>query len=107
MIADTPHFAWIRCLVQGTDNQEARQGYIDYLETFFPEVNPATVLAGLREKVKFVLTKANEDGSITIITSKPKRRAHIGPYILKIYDGVHRSAIALALGHQYVQCRIK
>jgi len=39
-IAHTPHFAWIRHLVQGTDNHEARQGYIDYIETFSPDFDP-------------------------------------------------------------------
>ncbi len=106
-ITDTPHFRWIDSLVRGCEDLAARRGYHQYVETFFPDLDADAAVSGVVSLVTSIKASAYEDGALSVITGKPKRRLGVGPYFLKIYDGVHRSACALALGHQYIQCRIR
>jgi len=106
-IADTPHFRWIVSLVNGREDLVARQDYHRYVASFFPDLDADGAVANVINLVASIKASAYADGALSVITGKPKRRYGFGPYFLKIFDGVHRSSCALALGHQYIQCRVK
>lgn len=103
-IEDTPHYPWIKSLVEGSEDVYLRDKYRSYLEAYYPEEDTT---AGLDQVVALVSTfqsGANRDSLITIVTHTPTR--YQGSDYIVIYDGVHRSAIAKALGHESIKCRL-
>ena len=89
----------------GSEDEYARRRYYEYVDTYFSIV-PADVQVKKRIKlVASLMSSGYEDGDITIITGRPKRRRRIGPYFLYIIDSAHRSACAMALDHKYLRGR--
>lgn len=106
-IENTPHYKWIKSLVSGVCDDQARQQYHEYLQTFFPEIDSSAMAKNVIMLVESICSSNYPNGTITIITKKPKRKFGFGPYYLRIFDGVHRSSCAKALGHTHVNCMIK
>jgi glycosyltransferase involved in cell wall biosynthesis len=103
-IEETPHYEWIRSLVAGHDDPSSRQAYRQYLETYYPEEDMAAGLDHVRATVSSFLSEILVDGSVEIVTYAPTY--YRGDHYIVIYDGVHRSAIAKALGHEIIRCRL-
>lgn len=111
-LEQTPHYQWIKDLVDGNDDSFSKENYREYLETFFSrDINfPWSTdekLNNVMKMVSFYKSDAQRSQSITIITDAPKWKFYICSYVIKIYDGVHRAAIAMALGHKYIRCMVK
>ena len=111
-IEQTPHYAWIKDLVDGKDDTLSSKRYRLYIEPYHLDATDVekSIRLHLESVVKLVhYYQSNPDKarSIAIITSAPKRKWHVFQYKVKIYDGVHRAAIAMALGHKTIQCMIK
>lgn len=104
-VEETPHYHWIKALIEGDDDAYSRDKYREYLETFYPEVDLDEGLADVVSLVSSLQTQSNSDSLITVVTHPPTRNRGSDPYVV-IYDGVHRSAIAKALGHKFIQCRL-
>lgn len=102
-IEDTPHYLWIRSLVGENEDLEMRSKYRNYLESYHPEEDAEVGLAHVVDLVKS-FAKENRDSLITIVANTPV--FYKGTYFIVIYDGVHRSAIAKAFGHKFIQCRL-
>lgn len=103
-IEDTPHYPWIKSLVEGHEDESARAKYRTYTETYWPEENAddaLTAVVGLVDSFR----SHHDDASITIITLPPELNEDSGFYV-QIYDGMHRASIAKALGHCFIQCRL-
>jgi hypothetical protein len=102
-VEETPHYKWIKSLVLGNDDLHARDNYRDYLETYYPGEDAS---AGLEQVVSLVSLFKSKAGSnlINIVTHPPMY--YQGADCIVIYDGVHRSAIATALGQESIQCRL-
>lgn len=104
-IEETPHYQWIKALIEGNDDAYSRSKYREYVETFFPEEDTDAQLAKIVSLVSSFQSQSNGDSLITIVTHPPTRNRGSDSYVV-IYDGVHQSAIAKALGHTFIQCRL-
>lgn len=102
-IEETPHYPWIKALIEGHDDRYARAKYREYTETYWPEEIAEDVLATVVNLVESF--RAHHDTPITIVTLPPALIGDSDIYV-QIYDGVHRTAIAKALGHEFVRCRL-
>ena len=102
-IEETPHYLWIKALIEGHDDRYARAKYREYTETYWPEESAEDALATVVNLVESF--RAHHDTPITIVTLPPALIGDSDIYV-QIYDGVHRAAIAKALGHQFIQCRL-
>ena len=102
-IEDTPHYPWIKALMEGHDDRYARAKYREYTETYWPEKSAEDALATVVALVESF--RAHRDTPITIVTLPPALIGYFDIYV-QICDGVHRAAIAKALGHEFVQCRL-
>ncbi len=103
-VEETPHCKWIRSLVMGSDDACLRDKYREYLEAYYPEEDTAAGLDHVVALVSSFQSGANRDSLITIVTHPPT--LYKGSDYIVVYDGVHRSAIAKALGHEFVRCRL-
>ena len=111
-VEQTPHYAWIKDLVDGKDDTLSRAKYRSYIENYHSDAIDVAKsielhLANVVKLVDEYKSTPHRSNSITIITSAPKRKWNICQYNVKIYDGVHRAAIAMALGHKAIRCMIK
>jgi glycosyltransferase involved in cell wall biosynthesis len=105
LIEDTPHYHWLRCLIDGNDDTRSREKYREYIEDFFPEADTDAQLAKIMRLATSFRSDSNSDSLVTIATFPPTRGQGSELNVV-IYDGVHRSAIAKALGHRFIQCRL-
>jgi len=101
-IEETPHYQWIKALVDGRNDRFVRAKYKEYIQTYFPEGNLAE-MEDVPELVKSFQSK--RDTPITIITLPPALNENADIHVV-VYDGVHRSAIAKAFGHKLIECRL-
>ena len=108
----TPHYQWIKDLVDGNDDAVSKKKYRRYLEAFcsndpcFPW-NAEEKLDNMKKTVSLYKSDPERCRAVTIITSAPKRKFRVCPYTVKIYDGVHRASIAMALGNESILCLVK
>jgi glycosyltransferase involved in cell wall biosynthesis len=102
-IEDTPHYAWIKSLIDGNENLELRSKYRNYLKSYYPEEDVEECLEHVVDLVSSFI-RESRDSLITIVANMPV--FYKGAYFIVIYDGVHRSAIAKAFGHEFIQCRL-
>ncbi len=103
-IEDTPHYPWIKSIVEGCENLHLRDRYSSYLENYFPDDDKLVGLAQVIALVSSFKAAVNYHSIITIVTQIPVR--YQGSFYIVIYDGVHRAAIAKALGHEFIKCRL-
>jgi hypothetical protein len=102
-IEQTPHYRWIKTLISQNENPELKNQYREYLATYYPQED---IEEGLRQVINLVdSVREQEPGyPLTIVTRAPK--FYRGSYYAVIFDGLHRAAIAQALGHKIIQCRL-
>jgi hypothetical protein len=111
-LEQTLHYQWIKDLVDGNDDSFSKENYRKYLEGFcshdmcFPWTTDEK-LNNVMKMVSLYKSDAQKSQPITIITGAPKWKFYICSYVIKIYDGVHRAAIAMALGHRSIRCMVK
>ena len=111
-LEQTPHYLWIKDLVDGNDDSFSKENYRKYLEAFcshdihFPWSTEEKI-NNVIKMVSLYKSDAQKSQAITIITGAPKWKFYICSYVVKIYDGVHRAAIAMASGHKFIRCRVK
>ena len=111
-IENTPHYQWIKDLVDGNDDAVSKENYRRYVEAFCSHDTyfPWSAEEKLNNVIKMVASYQSDPEkreAITIITAAPKRKFRVCPYAVKIYDGVHRAAIAMALGNKCIRCLVK
>ena len=104
-IKETPHYKWIKSLVVGNDDEVARREYCEYIADFFPNSTVESEMENVLQLVDVFTSHADNDTQITIVTHSPKRVGKSG-FSVEIFDGLHRAAIATALGHLEIRCRI-
>jgi len=102
-IANTPHYRWIKNLVEGNSDVVSKMEYYQYNKTFFPEDNAEEQSDSIMRLVAEFQKK--QDFTIEIVICPPKKLFHFPPPFV-IFDGVHRAAIAKAFGHKTIRCRI-
>ena len=102
-IEQTPHYRLVKSMIDGKDDKESINRYRDYLITYYSKEDAE---AGIRHVIDLVdsVKEQEDDKLLTIITRAPK--LYRGAYYAVIFDGLHRSAIAKALGHKSIQCRL-
>jgi len=103
-IEATPHYPWIKSLVAGRDDVHLRDKYREHWAAYHHRDDTQARLEQVEALVESFKTRADHDSLITIVTHAPTR--YQGSDYIVIYDGVHRSAIATALGHEFVRCRL-
>ena len=111
-LRQTAHYHWIRDIVDENDDSASREEYKKYIEEFhlehiYPQKSLEQRLNHVVEMVSSYKSDAEKSRSITIITGAPTRKFRVCPYAVKIYDGVHRAAIAMALGNTFIRCLVK
>lgn len=104
-IEETPHFQWIKPLIEGNDSTCTSKVYREYLELFFPELDPDAEIDKMRSLVSSFQTESGKDGVISILTYQPIFEKSSDPYLV-VYDGLCEVAIAKVLGHKIIQCRL-
>ena len=104
-IKNTPHYKWIKDLIDGIKNDASYTIYKNYIQTFFPEIDCAIAKKNITNLVKSFSPRRNIKKSITIATFPPSRKPG-SLYSIIIFDGIHRSAIAEALGDETVNCQL-
>jgi hypothetical protein len=111
-IEQTPHYCWIKSLVDGEDDPVSREKYLEYNRLFqakdvFMPNDMEKRLDHMKAQVSLYRSDIEKIKSIAIITSAPKRKFRMLPYAAKIYDGVHRACIMRAFGYKSIQCLVK
>lgn len=106
-IEETPHYQWFKYFIEDNKNIYSDNKYREFIENFHPKVNVEEQLAYIQELARSIQSQPNSSSLITIVTYPPKINLRSGSYEVRIYDGVHRAAIAKVLGHRFIQCRIK
>jgi len=104
-VEETPHFQWIKSLVEGNDSTCTSKVYREYLELFFPELDPGAEPDRMRSLVSSFQSELGNDGVTSILTYQPIFEKSLDPYLV-VYDGLCEAAIAKALGHKIIQCRL-
>lgn len=103
-IEETPHYPWIKSLVEGNEMMHLREKYREYLATYYPEED---TVAGLEQVVALVSSFKSGESHPSLITIVAHLPVHYkGSDYVVIFDGVHRSAVAKAMGHEFIQCRL-
>jgi glycosyltransferase involved in cell wall biosynthesis len=103
-IEETPHYGWIRSLVEGREDVGMRDKYREYVDTYYSEEDNVLGMQQVAALVSSFKSRENKESLITIVTYPPT--CYKGSEYIVLYDGTHRSAIALALGHEFIQCRL-
>ena len=103
-VAETPHYPWIKSLVAGNDDVCLRDKYREHRAAYHPGEDTQDRLEQVVALVASFKARADHDSLITIVTHAPTR--YKGSDYVVVLDGVHRSAIASALGHEFVRCRL-
>lgn len=103
-VENTPHFAWISALVAGSDDAEESAAYRAYLCKYYPQEDPEDGLRQVRNLVEVFRNSTERLDDIAIVCNEPIT-TNDGLVIL-IFDGVHRTAIAQALGRRSIRCRL-
>lgn len=104
-VEETPHFQWIQPLIDGNDSACASKVYREYLELFFPELDPGAELDKMRSLVSSFQSESGNDGVTSILTYQPIFEKRSDPYLV-VYDGLCEAVIAKALGCKIIQCRL-
>lgn len=102
IISETPHYQWIKDLVNKEDDTSSYQQYRRYIEIYFPELEAEMQLNKVRELVRSFQSQ-EKPITISIVTNMPMK---MGDYFVEIVDGVHRTAIAKAFGHESIICQL-
>jgi hypothetical protein len=102
-IESTPHYKWINYIINKEGDKNSDNDYRSYLETYYPECNCYTGMEYVEQLVGSFL-KNDPTDVIEIATYTPCTMEE-GDRII-IFDGVHRAAIAHALKHNLIKCRI-
>ena len=104
MIEETPHYAWIKDLVEGNDDTVSRQAYRTYLNLYHLD-------EGVEENIKKVMNLVDslpleiaQGHYPTIVTHPPSQYG--GELCVVIYDGNHRACIMKTVGQCYIDCRV-
>lgn len=103
-IKETPHYQWIQSLVARNEDIRHRNEYRAYLEKYYQK-HYADVNSGLRHVEKLVDAFRDKKTLFSIIAFHPRPLAG-NPQAAVIFDGVHRAAIAKALGHEQLKCQL-
>lgn len=99
MIEETPHYLWIKNIIKNEDDLYSRNKYREYLKNFFPEEDEENQLS----KIKTMALSFTPPFNISIY---PLVLWGYGSYYAIICDGVHRAAIARALGYKFIECHL-
>jgi len=110
-IEEMPHYSWIRDSVRGNDDARSRHAYLEYVRRWIEEdvgspYSPEARLAHFERLVRDFLTGNRPVSSLFVVSAPPKRRHRVGAVIAKLYDGVHRAALARALGEETIRSLI-
>jgi len=102
-IENTPHYRWIKDLIEGKVNDLNKNEYFQYNRQYFPDENADEQLNDVTRLVSEISSQKNP--TIEILTYPPNEilRSDIS---FRIFDGVHRAAIAKSLGYKIIKCRI-
>ncbi len=100
----TPHYRWIKDILEHKDDSLSRAAYYEYSKTFFPEEDPDLQLVNIK-KMALAFKEQNDIHTAPIMTFPPFRMED-GSYHVVLCDGVHRSCIAKILGKKFITCRI-
>lgn len=106
-IEQTLHYQYIQSLIKGENGQSIRDMYRQYVEKFYPSRNPEDKLNETAKLIKSIVFESGFDPSKSIVTYPPKFNWGSGVYEVRIYDGLHRAAIAKELGYNFIQCRLR
>ena len=104
-IDETPHFQLVSSLFEGILDGNSHRKYSEYIETYYPEENPNIELEHVVKLVESFKSTHVGENQISIVSYAPERDGESG-YIVRIFDGIHRAAIATVLGDQSIHCRL-
>jgi hypothetical protein len=62
-------------------------------------------MANVEALVSSFASRAKNGQLVTIITRSPERNEEGEPFV-RVFDGVHRAAIAKAMGDKFIKCRL-
>ena len=103
-LENTPHYKWIKNIINNEDAAVPGKEYYEYSKIFFPDEDPDKQM----QNIKKMAISFRDNGGIekaAIIIHLPSRM-NDGSYRLVLYDGTHRAAIAKILGHEYLKCHL-
>lgn len=106
-IEQTPHYKYVRSLIKGDGDNAGRETYRQYMETFYGHRDSDSELHRIAKLVTSIECESDFDSLITIVTYPPKLQRASGVYKVRIYDGIHRVAIAKVRGYESIQCRLR
>jgi hypothetical protein len=106
-IEQTPHYGYIKSLVEDNVDSSAQEAYRQHIETFSPKSIPERELEKTAKLVKSIVCDPDFVSKDSIVTYPPKKIKGTAAHEVRIYDGVHRASIAKAMGYKYIQCRIR
>jgi hypothetical protein len=103
-IEETPHYAWIKDIIENKDDSNSRTIYYQYVKTYFPREN---VELRMERTKKMIFSFGNKKNihELPLVVSFPIKKTN-NEYDFIIYDGAHRASIAKALGEKEMQCYI-
>ena len=103
-LEETPHFRWIRDLIDRRDDADSKDAYQRYLRLFHPDEDIDGTLLKIAELAETIRSEVKDGETLTIVSHPPSD--YQGQFCVVIYDGNHRACIAKALGHSHITCRL-
>ncbi|ABQ25875.1 hypothetical protein [Geotalea uraniireducens] len=97
-IEETPHYVWIKSIVDGNEKEAHSQGYRDYIKIYEPNMDIEKRLNELRTLVAEISSSLDKFVSETGIIIYVPEITYRGDIVFFIHDGNHRAAIAKAHG---------
>jgi hypothetical protein len=97
-IEETPHYEWIRCFVDGREHSGSDLGYREYIKAYEPDCDVEKRLEEVRYLTGAIakgLVQNSLEHAIVVFPPEFSLRGDVGFHIM---DGVHRAAIAKAVG---------
>jgi hypothetical protein len=101
---ETPHYLWIKRLIDRTNDEEARDAYRTYLELYHPDDDVEGTILKISDLAERIREESAKGQLVSIVTHPPAQ--YRGEFCAVIYDGNHRASIAKALGHTHVISRL-
>lgn len=105
-IENTPHYRWIKDLLEVNESQKTQDNYHKYLSLYYPEENASQGLKKVKKFISSYQGSKNKEEFLTIVISLPGIQNIFTSPNFQIIDGVHRAALACALGKKEIYCRL-
>jgi len=106
-LEETPHYQWIKDLIEDRNDSESRAKYHDYIKTFFPDNNTDYELSKIQKMTLSFKNEHRKDfDDVDIVVYLPKYDTRKKDYSIAINDGIHRVSIAKILDHRIIKCRL-